>query len=325
MKKLITRISLLLVTACCLGIAPIVVSAQGGWNSGPVVVYAQREGRGRSQAFNVGTYRNDAGQLGNLGNDTAASVEVGNGYRVRFCEREGRNGQGEGRCEEFGEGNHNLRYPNMASYIQVSGQGWGTPSWSGSRQGVVVYDDRDFQGTSQAFGVGRYLSGAGQFGALQNDEASSVVVSRSFTVRFCENEGSDGRGSGRCEEYNEGRHNIKMNDEASYIEVRRFGNVWGGGIGPGYATVPVIVYSEKNQEGEQQNFNVGTYRNDQGQLGQIRNDDATSVFVARGYRVRLCENESRNGSGRCEEYGEGNFNLRYNDSASFVRVWRVGR
>jgi hypothetical protein len=177
---------------------------------------------------------------------------------------------------------------------------------------------------------------------LRNDSASSVVVSRGYRVRLCEHEGS-GFGDGRCEEYTEGSYNLRYNDEASYIEVLREGGFGGGGWGgnrpggigggnPPYGGIdignaPVIVYSERNQQGgDQQAFGVGTYRNDRGELGQIKNDNASSIYVARGYRVRLCDSEGGGvGVGQCEEYGPGNYNLRYNDRASYIRVWRFGR
>ena len=97
------------------------------------------------------------------------------------------------------------------------------------RQGVTVYADKNFRGTSQSFGVGRFLYAGNQLGALRNDDASSVVVDRGFRVRLCEDEGSSGAGEGKCEEYGPGRYNLRYNDKASYIEVRR-GN---GGFGAG--------------------------------------------------------------------------------------------
>jgi hypothetical protein len=339
MKTVAKNIVVTFTISVCIAFSASIAIAQG-WGGGPVVVYDQRDGRGGSMAFGIGEYLNNRGQLGSLGNDRANSVEVANGYRVRFCEREGGSGHGEGKCEEFGSGYHNLRYGNMASYIRVTGPGggggWGGGTGNGLGQpGVTVYDDRNFRGTIQNFGPGRYLFGAGQFGALRNDEASSVVVLRGYRVRFCENEGTDGRGSGKCDEYGEGRFNLKLNDEASYIEVQRTGGWggwgggsgggWGGGSGGGNEGQYVIVYSERDERGDQQSYGVGTYRNDLGQLGNIKNDDATSIFVPRGYRARLCEGEGGgSGSGRCEEYGPGSRNLRYNDKMSYIRVWRSG-
>ncbi len=306
------------------------VSAQG-FGGGPVVVYNQRDGAGNSQVFDVGEFRNDRGQLGNLRNDTAVSVFVEVNYRVRFCDSENRGGTG--RCEEFGPGYHNLRYPNIASYIRVTGPGGG---WTGGGgvggvggRGVTVFEDRDFRGGSQTFGPGRYLNNAGQLGSLRNDEASSIIVDRGFRARLCESEGT-GNGSGRCEEYSEGRFNLRYNDEVSFIQVQRIGGSWGGGGwggggggGFGGSNRLVIVYSDPDQGGDQQGYDVGTYRNDLRTLGNIKNDDAGSVFVPRGYRVRICDSEGGGrGAGRCEEYGSGTRNLRYNDRMSYIRVWR---
>ena len=106
------------------------------------------------------------------------------------------------------------------------------------RQGVTVYSEKNYRGTSQSFGVGRFLYAGNQLGALKNDDASSVVVERGFRVRLCENEGSSGAGEGRCEEYGEGRYNLRYNDKASYIEVNRAGR---GGFGGAGNRAPVDV------------------------------------------------------------------------------------
>ena len=74
---------------------------------------------------------------------------------------------------------------------------------------------------------------------------------------------------------------------------------------------PVTVYEHVNSGGRSQDFGEGRFRADQGQLGKLPNDSASSVKVMKGYRVRLCENEGDGkAAGRCEEYGEGTFNLR---------------
>jgi hypothetical protein len=74
---------------------------------------------------------------------------------------------------------------------------------------------------------------------------------------------------------------------------------------------PVVVYEDANSGGRSQFFGEGTFRADRNQLGKLPNDSASSVTVAKGYRVRLCENEGDGkAAGRCEEYGEGTFNLK---------------
>ena len=215
---------LMILIAFCVTLSAVSARAQG-WNSGPVIVYDQQNGRGVGQSFDVGDYRNDRSQFGALRNDSASSVSVANGFRVRICENEGSGGSG--RCEEYGPGNYNLRYQNMASYIRVTGpSGYGG---GGDNQAVTVYGDRDVRGREQTYRAGRYLFGAGQFGNMKNDDAGSVVVPRGYKVRFCENEGNDGRGSGRCEDHGEGRYDLRYNDLASYIEVTRAGFGFGSG------------------------------------------------------------------------------------------------
>ncbi|MBV9216562.1 MAG: hypothetical protein JO053_10320 [Acidobacteria bacterium] len=321
-------------------------AAQDQWGFGPVLVFTARNGGGNVVSFDVGEYRADRYQFGQLPNDSAYSVMVPTGYRVRFCENEGSTGQGSGKCEEVTEGNHNLRYGGTASYIRVWGPSiLGRGGWNGGGEvGVTVYEDRDSRGRSQGFPVGRYLAIGNDFGNLRNDRASSVRVNRGFRVRLCENEGDNGRGSGSCEEYGEGSFNLRYNDTASFIEVRRTsgwgGGGWDGNPGGGWDGVPggggwnpggdnydrneVTVFADPNQRGTRQQFSVGIYRYNANQFGSLKNDSASSVFVPNNYKVRLCENEGQfSTKGRCEDYGPGTYNLRYNDTASYIEVRRA--
>lgn len=216
-------------------------SNSGGASGNVVTVYEDYDMRGRSQTFHDGRYLNNRGQLGNLRNDRASSVDVPVGYSVRLCDAEGA-GYGALACEVFGPGKHNLPYnlDNRVSYVEVSQVLWGggtgvetgqpgAPSGLGQK-GVTVYTERNFRGLSQSFGIGKYLHRSGQFGQMLNDEASSVEVLSGYKVRLCENEGSAGFGGGRCEEYGPGRFNLRYNDEASFIEVKRASASSGGGL-----------------------------------------------------------------------------------------------
>jgi hypothetical protein len=356
MTDLKRTFSFAVLIACAAMMLSISAGAQD-WGYGPVVVFSERDGRGTASSFNVGEYRSNRGEFGTLRNDSASSVSVPAGYRIRLCDSEGRNGQGDGRCEEYGEGNNNLQYQNSASYIRVWGpggsNGWGGGWNGGGQHGVTVYEDRNARGRSQSFGIGRFLNAGGQLGNLRNDKASSVVVERGFRVRLCDSEGN-GDGAGRCETYNEGTYNLQNDDSVSYVEVQRAGRGWGGGnwnnngggnggnwgnnnsnggnwgnnnngSGGGLNNDnPVVkVFTGRSQDGEWQGFDVGTYRYDQRQFGTLANDSANSVWVQRGYHVRLCESEAGgSGGGRCEEYGAGSYNLRYPNRASYIRVWR---
>ncbi|MBX7053970.1 MAG: hypothetical protein K1X36_03365 [Pyrinomonadaceae bacterium] len=204
---------------------------------------------------------------------------------------------------------------------------------SGSTSGsiVTVYEDYDLRGNSQSFSDGRYLNNRGQLGRLRNDRASSIDVPAGFSARLCDSEGS-GYGSGACQVFSPGRHNLpfSLDNRVSYVEVSQV--LWGGGTGPGVETpnVPGLgktgatVYSDFNYRGRSQSFGPGRYLASDRQLGSLGNDEASSVVVTSGYRVKLCENEGAygHGGGRCEEYGAGRFNLRYNDDVSYIEVSR---
>lgn len=88
----------------------------------------------------------------------------------------------------------------------------------------------------------------------------------------------------------------------------------------------VVVYEDRNFSGRSQSFGRGRYLNAGGQMGNLRNDKASSVVVSRGYHVRICDSEGSDGlgGGDCEDYNEGSYNLQHNDEASFIEVTRDG-
>jgi hypothetical protein len=82
----------------------------------------------------------------------------------------------------------------------------------------------------------------------------------------------------------------------------------------------VTLYEHSNFTGNSQSFGIGTYRADRGQLDQIGNDNASSLRVPAGYKVRVCENET---GGICREYGAGDYSYvgdDLNDTISLVEV-----
>lgn len=221
-----------------------------------VILYEDYDLQGRSQIFHDGRYLNNRGQLGNLRNDRASSVDVPVGFSVRLCDLEG-SGYGAGACVVLGPGRHNLPFnlDNRVSYVEVSQVLWGggtgvetgppAASVPGLGQaGATVFVDRNFRGRSQSFGVGRYRSNQNQFGSLPNDEASSVIVLNGYRVRLCENEGTLGFGGGRCEEYGVGRFNLRYNDDVSFIEVTRSSTSSSGGLGGWLASILRVNVSD---------------------------------------------------------------------------------
>jgi hypothetical protein len=93
-----------------------------------------------------------------------------------------------------------------------------------------------------------------------------------------------------------------------------------------YKLIPLIVYEDFDYSGKSQVFGPGKYQADQQQLGSLPNDSASSYIVAKGFRVRLCEDVGTgNGSGICEEKFAGNYTLNWGqsglgDKVSFIQV-----
>jgi hypothetical protein len=101
------------------------------------------------------------------------------------------------------------------------------------------------------------------------------------------------------------------------------------GLASRYQLIPVTVFEDANFAGTSQVYGPGIYRADKLRLGSLPNDSASSVHVANGFGVRLCENEGDgNGSGVCETKGPGNHNLLsgpggVGDKVSFIRVFAL--
>ncbi|HKU72664.1 MAG TPA: hypothetical protein VJR02_01980 [Pyrinomonadaceae bacterium] len=96
-----------------------------------------------------------------------------------------------------------------------------------------------------------------------------------------------------------------------------------------YDLIPVTIYEHNNWVGQSQVFGPGVYRYDQARLGSLPNDTASSLRVAKGFSVRLCENEGDGkGSGICEIKPAGKYNLVWGpkgvaDRVSFIQVFKL--
>ncbi|MCB1023739.1 MAG: hypothetical protein KDB79_05085 [Acidobacteria bacterium] len=223
------------------------------------------------------------------------------------------------------------RYDSITSSPAFDCNQGGTGNAGGPGEAMVtVYEDRDFRGRSQSFGDGVYLNNRGMLGNLRNDRASSLVVPVGFTARLCSAEGNNGVGDGTCRIFGSGRHNItgNLDNETSYVEITRvlFGGNNGsnqgnsGGINDSYIT----VYEDSNFGGRSQTFTTGQYRNNRSQLGNLRNDHASSLIVPNGLTARLCDGEGNRGEGggTCRTYQAGRHNIdrRLNDKTSYIEV-----
>ena len=176
-------------------------------------------------------------------------------------------------------------------------------------EGIMFFNAADGKGNSQAIPIGVYQVNGKQLGSGQ----LSVVVPKDITVRFCS--GKDGTGS--CEDFGEGTHNLTSSD-FSFIRVARVVVTAPVPV----ATSPLVVYEELNWTGRSQMFSPGMYRSFYGEFGKIGDNHARSIIVAKGFKARLCVDEGRNyrGAGDCEVHEEGRHNLRFSRDISFIEV-----
>lgn len=262
---------------------------------------------GAGQDIPPGTYRVSGKDLSSAITDPVFSVKVAAGFKVRFCQDAANPGESP-KCEEYGAGTNNLKSVNF-TLIKV---------WKDAAAiaPLIVFEAPNWAGRSQVFLPGMYRSGRNEFGKLNDNMAMSAIIAKGFRVRFCVDEGIlNARGSGDCEEHEEGKHNLRFADSISFIEVTDLSDK-----SPLDDTMPVILYEDSAQGGKKQGFDVGTYLASFNEFGKILNDTASSISVKDGYRVLICPDEIP--VDKCEELGPGKFNLRYKDTASYLKVWK---
>lgn len=98
------------------------------------------------------------------------------------------------------------------------------------------------------------------------------------------------------------------------------------GLAKKYKLIPVTVYEHINYSGKSQAYGPGIYRADKSQLGSLPNNSASSVRVAKGFSVRLCEHEDNGkGGGACVVKRAGSYQLHGGpesvaDKVSFIQV-----
>ena len=184
----------------------------------PVVVFEGANWSGRTQIFGPGMYRADRNEFGKINNDMAMSAIVAKGYKVRFCIEEGKWGRGAGDCEVHEEGRHNLRFADSISFIEVFDLSDKSPA--DESMPVILFEDTGQAGKMQGFDVGVFAAGGKQFGKISEDTASSVKVKSGYRVMIC----PDQAPGDRCEEFGEGKHDLRQKDSASYLKVWKIVN-----------------------------------------------------------------------------------------------------
>ncbi|MEO8042000.1 MAG: hypothetical protein ABI646_05235 [Acidobacteriota bacterium] len=204
-----------------------------------------------------------------------------------------------------------------------------TPAQDNPAEGVMLFNGRDGKGMSQPLPMGVFQVSGKQLGSAD----VSVTVSKGFVIRFC----SEKDGTGKCEEFSEGTHNLTSTD-FNFIKI------WQGSpttIAPATDSVaarspsappagtppPLIVFELLNWLGRAQGFSLGMYRSFRGEFGKLNDNQARSIIVGKGYRARLCSEEGMNyrGAGDCEVHEEGRHNLRFSNTISFIEVTDLAR
>jgi len=269
-----------------------------------VILFQGPKATGAGQSIPVGTYRVDGKQMAAaIGKDAVISVRVPTGLIVRFCNEAGK-------CETFASGTHDL---GSTAFVLIK-------VWRDipAVMPVVVFESENWMGRAQAYPVGMYRSIRNEFGNIADDKAVSIIVAKGFRARLCVEEGVFARGAGDCEEHNEGKHNLRFSDSISFIEVIDLND-----RSPADESMPVVLYVDEIQGGKMQGFDVGEFAAGKGHFRKLPDNTASSLRVKKGYRAMICPDEAPGGN--CDEYGEGNSNLKQKDSASYLKVWKTDK
>ncbi len=306
--------------------------AMAGYSQAPATgarIHNGKDGSGQSQDIPAGAYTVNGRQLGGTPDKPPElSVSVAKGFAAKFCEEQG-NGDGGGKCEEFTEGVHNLQSANF-NFIKVwepakekpqtAPAAAPAPAQAGPPP-LIAYEQKNWGGRSQPFYAGMYRSIRGEFGRINDNMLQSAVIAKGFRVRFCSYEGDNGRGSGDCEVHEEGRHNLRFANSISFVEVEDLSDT-----SPDDEKMPVVLFEDVLQGGKMQGFDVGEYSASGNGFKKLGNDTASSISVKAGYRATVCSDEGVNGSApaKCEEFGPGKQNLKNKDSASYIKVAKIG-
>ena len=93
---------------------------------------------------------------------------------------------------------------------------------------------------------------------------------------------------------------------------------------------PVVCFEHVDYGGVWEDFDVGEYRQFEGELGDVAPDKISSIVVPPGYRVLIAENEPEHGLGLNRWLDPGQypslsaaFGKPYNDMISYLKVERV--
>jgi hypothetical protein len=191
-------------------------------------------------------------------------------------------------------------------------------------ESVLLYNGPNATGMSQPIPVGSYQVSGKQLSSSDGKGAGiSVKVPKGLVVKFCPSKD----GSGNCEEYREGTHNLLSIDFNSITVQKARSQVVSSQVSDPAVTgtnpvLALIVFEQMHWGGRSQVFGPGMYRSFRGEFGKINDNQAMSVVVAKGFRARFCSDEglSFRGSGDCEIHEEGRHNLRFANKISFIEV-----
>jgi hypothetical protein len=171
---------------------------------------------------------------------------------------------------------------------------------------VTVFQDGDFNGSSQPFAEGLY--NVNQLNVVGNDKISSVKVAPGYRLTLYRDKDFSG---GTKTLTGDAAWLDDFNDATSSLKVEKIG-------GP---NKPVIAYSNSPYGGFEQQFDIGNYDVAQLQAG-VGNDTISSLRIAPGYKVTLYKDYNFSGASKVLT-ADAIYIFDFNDSVSSLKVETV--
>lgn len=159
---------------------------------------------------------------------------------------------------------------------------------------IVSTDD----GRSQELGIGRHRASLGHLAGVGDNSITRVRLPPASRMRYCADEGAGGTGAS-CTTFENptveygGAHVVPAGyrNAISFVELEPM----------------VLLFSQQDYRGSVSAFAYGEHRANTGNFAGVGNDQARSLYVPPGARVRVCTDEggtSGHGIGTCRFYDE---------------------
>ena len=240
-----------------------------------VTLYGNCDFKGGSTAFGTGSFNKN--KLGKVGNDNASSLRVPQGFKVTLYEHDDKSGTSKTFTSDV-KCLWNTDFNNKTTSLEV------TRIEAEPSNMVTVYGDCKYKGGFQTFSTGNFNKN--KLGDVRDNNASSLRVPAGYKVTLYDNNGRQGTSKTFTSDV-ECLWNTDFNNKTTSLTVSKIGEEESG---------KVTLYGDCGYKGDSTAFSAGSFNKNQ--LGDVGNDDVSSLRVPKGYQVKLYEHDGRKGTSK---------------------------